>query len=252
MNTEPLITILTAMQATRARLALFPETARSVAELETPVRWEICLDGAGEKEAELVRTLLAQEDLDRRAAVRHLHGRSVGAAGCRNYALAHAETPYVSSLDDDDLLPPGTFRRRLALLEDDAELHWAGGWLRDLDAQGNPLTVWEHPLPPGPQRRGALVELWENPEDLFPMNTAGLLVRRDSLRGIGGWFGFPSAEDLAMVLRLSNAHEGYTLPEVIYGYRKHESQSLASEPFIAIEEVARRAAHELGILTRPA
>ena len=245
------ITLVTAMQPTVERLSLFPQTIASVEALELPVRWAICLDGSGEDEALFVRDLLAKGSLGKRAKVLHLHGRSVGAAACRNFALAHVRTPFVSSLDDDDLLPVDSFSRRVLFLRHDPKLHWVNGWLQDMSKESELLDVWKHPLPVGYYEAGEVMRYWESYDQAFPMNTAGILMRTDSLRALGGWHGVPSAEDMGMVTRLTNAHAGVMLPEVTYHYRKHESQSLATKPFQAIEETMRKAIWDLDKLTRP-
>ena len=158
------------------------------------IEWIVCADGANEQDlsTDFLRTVGAQAE---GLTVRLLHtaGRAVGASAARNYALAAATGDYVSSLDDDDILPANAFGNRLQLLEKSPDLHWAGGWLQDMNSQGGRSGIWYPPAPAQHYSPGSVFDYWTEPGASFPMNTAGLLMRTDSLRAVGGWQGLPTA-----------------------------------------------------------
>lgn len=211
------------------------------------IEWIVCVDGATEQDLStgLLEAVGASAE---GLTVRLLHtaGRAVGASAARNYALASATGSYVSSLDDDDILPSDAFKNRLRQLEKDPELHWAGGWLQDMNSQGGRTGIWYPPAPAQYYSAGSIFDHWAEPGATFPMNTARLLMRTDSLRAVGGWQGLPTAEDFGMVIGLTGTHSGLIADEVIYLYRKHAEQTMESVGFQDIELSVRRAVWQRG------
>lgn len=211
------------------------------------IEWIVCVDGSAEQNlsTDFLQAVGAQAE-GLTVKLLHTAGRIVGASAARNYALASATGSYVSSLDDDDLLPANAFENRLQRLEEDPELHWAGGWLQDMSSQGGRTGIWYPPAPAQQYSPGSIFDHWKEPSASFPMNTAGILMRTDSLRAVGGWQGLPTAEDFGMVIGLTGVHSGFIADEVIYLYRKHAEQTMESEGFQDLELSVRRAVWQRG------
>lgn len=109
-------------------------------------------------------------------------------------------------------------------------------------------SIWRNIAQEGFYAPGDVSSLWVSSESEFPMNTAGVLMRTDSLRTIGGWQGLPSAEDFGMIVSLTNSYSGVIIEEVVYRYRKHHSQSTSREDFKALESIVRKSVYQRSLL----
>jgi glycosyltransferase involved in cell wall biosynthesis len=241
MTTIPTISVITPHRLGLTRSSYLMEVKESLLRQEgVSIDWLICVDGGTQERIEQEMPSSLQVGTSQLSInILHTHGRSSGASAARNYALTHAKGDYVSSVDDDDILPADVFANRLELLETHPDLHWAGGWLQDMDGQKN--GVWYPPATARVYAAGEIFEQWEAPNSEFPMNTAGLLMKKQSLQAVGGWQGLPTAEDFGLVMGLTGSYPGVIVDEVIYLYRKHGEQTMQSPGFQEIEQHVRQA-----------
>jgi len=243
MNDNTTISIITPHRLGLNRSQYLAEVRESLLHQEgTRIEWVVCVDGGTQKqvEQEIHESLYAATPY-LIVKVLHASGRFSGPSATRNYALSQVTGKYVSSVDDDDVLPANAFTKRLELLEAHPDLHWAGGWLQDMDEQRNGAGVWYPPAPAQVYPAGGIFDCWAAPNSEFPMNTAGLLMRKQAIQAVGGWQGLPTAEDFGMIIGLTGTYPGVIVDEITYMYRKHAEQTMQSPGFQEIESHVRQA-----------
>lgn len=155
-------------------------------------------------------------------------GRIVGAAAARNMGLLNASGRFITALDDDDLLPPGSLSSRAGAMVEG--LDWVCGHLADLHDE-EVSEPWSHPLRPGIYYPGQAAQFWKHPEDVFLVPPTGILARKEPLLKLGGWGGTIQGEDLMLYASLVNQHRGKVIPDTVYYYRKHVGQTMQQYGF---------------------
>lgn len=209
----PLISVITAVY--KPIPEYLREAAASVAAQRLPAGWEL--------------EWLVQEDGDT-ATARQLsagaryeaNGARLGTATTRNIALTRARGQLVAVLDYDDVLLP----HGLATLIEDFDRYpgigWAVGHADDLiDGERVPFELR---YPCGPVPAGQVGKLYEQ-TGLCQVACAGLVMLTDVVRAFGGWGAIPRAQDVALLIALSEVYDGYQDPEVTWLYRKHPGQT---------------------------
>ena len=170
--------------------------------------------------------------------------RLLGPAGVRNLALLRASGTWITSVDDDDRLPPGSLDIRLqALLQH--QVPWVAGTLTHRYADGRE-NVWACPTPLGLRKPGDVFRAWPEASGTVPLGPTTLLVAADLLSAVGGWQGLPQGEDLGMVMGLTGIAPGFMLPDSVYYYNQHEGQSVRQEGFEVLEATVRQIAWRRG------
>ncbi len=145
-----------------------------------------------------------------------------GPALTRNIALTRATGELTAVLDQDDVLLPGALARLIGHF-DDPGVTWAAGQADDLLPDGT-RHAYESALPPGVIPPGAVNDWAAANGGVWPIQLAGLMVRTQALRSVGGWGTGPGHEDATMFVALSEYSAGYNDPAVLWLYRQHEAQ----------------------------
>jgi glycosyltransferase involved in cell wall biosynthesis len=211
------ISIITAAYAPLADY--FSETIDSVRAQRLPDGWEL--------------EWLIQEDgevpgLEARVAgipgIKYAPNKAhTGIAATRNLALTRASGDVVQVLDHDDVLLPGAFEKLLPYF-DDTSVNWVVGQADDYLSDGTRRT-YESALPFGHVAAG-VVNTWAMEHDgNWPIHCAGLLMRTQLVRALGGWGGTPVDDDIIMFSALSECADGYNSPETTWLYRIHDRQT---------------------------
>lgn len=233
---RPTVSVLTPTRLRPERAAFLGELHADLCAAEPGLEWIVVVDG--DDPGTPPSTLTA----DQRTRVIRI-GRQIGAAAARNVALGLARAPYVTSVDDDDRLPPGSIADRLHALRTH-DVGWVAGRLTELRTDGSaPIPS---PVPAGPVAPGEVWRIWGCPCQQFPLGPTTLLVRADLLRGVGGWQGLPQAEDLGMTLSVTGRSAGLMLDRAVYAYRTHAHQMTGSAGFRHLEPLVRHIAYERG------
>ncbi len=155
-------------------------------------------------------TIIGPDDVD---------SRDIG--GVRNEALMRCRARWVTAVDDDDLLTAGSLDARLASSRE--HHHWICGHIADiLDDGVGPR--WVQPAPAGQYRPGQMLEVWPDPEQVFPYFGGALLMRTATAIAIGGWGTGRSDEDVFFHLGLTSLTPGLVIDDVVTLYRKHGDQ----------------------------
>ncbi|MGH3811569.1 MAG: glycosyltransferase family 2 protein [Pseudonocardiaceae bacterium] len=150
------------------------------------------------------------------------NGGQAGIAATRNAALSRATGQLVQVLDHDDILLPGALETLIPRFSQHA-IHWAIGQADDLMPNGD-RVAWKSVLPFGRIERGAVNAVAIDHEANWSIHCAGLMLRTDSVRALGGWAAAPSDEDLVLFAALSEVSDGYNDPAVTWLYRQHPGQ----------------------------
>lgn len=237
---EALASLITPTQLAANRIGFLLELHESIvaAAPRFGFEWVIAVDGA--VQAELPESIAK----DRRVRVIRT-GRSVGAAGARNLALATVNTRFVTSVDDDDLLPQNSLDHRVEALLAYPECGWCAGLLTDLFADGS-TSVWDCPAKRGDNKPGDVWRAWGEPEGIFPFGPTTMLALTESVKAVGGWQGLPQGEDFGLVMAITSSEAGHMLDESVYLYRKHSEQMTRTHDFDELESTVRAITFERG------
>ncbi|MET8179822.1 glycosyltransferase [Streptomyces sp. NPDC005336] len=206
---------------------------------EQDVAWEwvLALDGVSEGGVpEVIRR-------DRRVKVVALQ-RPVGAGAARNFAVNEVTAEWLTTSDDDDVLPSQSLSVRLRHAQAHG-LGWCAGWSADLHPDSSTIT-WLCSTPPKFHAPGAVWRHWKTPESTIPIGPTTLLARTEIVRACGGYAALPQGEDYAYLVGVTSAARGALLPTVVYHYRKHPEQMTAQPGYSVMELQARRFAWNHG------
>ncbi|HEX6340274.1 glycosyltransferase family 2 protein [Umezawaea sp.] len=165
------------------------------------------------------------------------NGVRLGISATRNLALSRASGELVQVLDHDDVLLPGAVATLLTAFEHH-DVHWAVGAADDLLPDGT-RKAWDSALPFGLVEAGAVNAWAEAHGGNWPVHCAGLLMRTDSLRAVGGWASSPADDDLIAFAALSELGAGWNEERVTWLYRQHAGQTTRSDALAALRDVGR-------------
>ncbi|MGV9264285.1 glycosyltransferase [Kitasatospora sp. NPDC003701] len=149
------------------------------------------------------------------------HGR---AGMARTMGLSRATGQFVKVLDADDMLPPGTLARDLAVLTSRPDVAWTTSRVLDLLPDGSTVGFDRDP-PAGSVERGEVLAHWKAHNFRAQVHPATLCVRRDLLLALGGWMALPASEDTGLLLALNAVSRGWFIEETGLLYRKWPGQS---------------------------
>lgn len=221
------VTVVTATDLRPGRLDFLVEMHASLHANRCSFMHVISVDGDGVVPAELLacdRVVVLSSDVR-------------GAGAVRNEVLVRCASAWVTSVDDDDVLPAGSLDVRLAAAS--PEDQWAGGHLADL-VDGDVAPRWEQPAGPGRYRRGDMLACWPDPESMFPYCGGALLMRTDVALAVGGWGTMRSDQDIFLHLTVTAATPGVVVGDVVLLYRKHgEGQRTQSADYLRRLRVRR-------------
>lgn len=210
------VSVITATSAGRA--GFLRAAAGSLRKQDLPAGWEI-------------QWLVQEDDVDSssRSVIRAVpfgdyraSGEQLGVAATRNLALARADGEVCQVLDDDDLLLPGALAAALTRVTGSSSIGWFTGQAYDLLPDGT-LMTYPPELPFGHVKKG-LVNAVAQTLGRYPVHCAGLALRTDLLRAVGGWSALPRSEDVAMFAAASELYAGYFDPSFTWLYRQWPGQ----------------------------
>jgi glycosyltransferase involved in cell wall biosynthesis len=212
----PTLSIVTAVHADGYRF--LSDTIDGVARQELPDGWELewlVQEDGDEPRLEEVFAALPMVRYD-------ANGRQFGPGVTRNVALSRATGELVRNLDHDDVLLPGALAGLVPRF-DDPSIVWAVTQADDLLPDGT-RRGYESALPFGVLEPGVVNDWAIEHAGVWPIHAAGLMVRTQTLRAVGGWSASPSDDDLGMFAAVSEVGAGYNDPAVGWLYRHHPEQ----------------------------
>jgi glycosyltransferase involved in cell wall biosynthesis len=230
----PIVSILTAAYAPTA--TYLSETIASVREQIPPTGWS--LEWIVQEDG--VDPRLADHVTELPYARYQANNTRLGLSQTRNLGLSRAIGDLVQVLDHDDVLLPGALATLVSRFVD-YPIHWAIGQADDLTPDGT-RVAYESALPYGVLPAGH-VNAWATEHDgNWPIHCAGLMMRTDYLRALGGWVASPADDDVAMFAALSELTNGYNEPTVTWLYRHHPEQTHRTPEWRAWSTAGRRIA----------
>ncbi|WP_326731819.1 glycosyltransferase [Streptomyces phaeochromogenes] len=231
------VAVVTPTRLRPDRIAYLLELYASLRNQDVSWEWVLALDGVHEEGVpEVVRT-------DARVKVIALP-RPVGAGAARNFAVNEVTAEWLTTSDDDDVLPAQSLSARLRYAQKH-DLGWCAGWSADLRPDSS-ITTWRCSTPPGLHAPGDVWRHWATPDSTIPIGPTTLLARTEIVRASGGYAALPQGEDYAYLVGVTGAARGALLPTVVYHYRKHAEQMTAQPEYPAMELQARRFAWSYG------
>lgn len=205
----------------------FIDTSLSVAGQQAPAGWELEWIVQEDGESPRLRGIVDAVPIARYAA----NNARLGIAVTRNLALSRARGEVVQILDHDDVLLPLALAQMAAHFDDDT-IHWAIGQADDLHPDRS-RHKYTSTLPFGRIRAGVPGTWAIANSGQWPIHCAGLLMRVDALRVVGGWAGLAVDDDVAMFSAISECGDGINDPRTTWLYRKHQRQTHRSAAWLA-------------------
>ncbi len=212
----PLVSIITPLY--QPVLRHLHETVRAVADQRLPAGWSsewiVQEDGP---DRTIDEAILARDSVSYQA-----NGSRLGVAATRNIALSRARGELVQVLDQDDYLLPHALATLIPHFNDSAT-HWAVGQADDLHEDGT-QTSWPSLHPFGPIAPGLVNATAIERGGNWAIHCAGLMLRTEVLRALGGWIASWGDDDIVMFAGLSEVAQGYNDPGLTWLYRQHPGQ----------------------------
>ncbi|MET9550048.1 glycosyltransferase [Streptomyces sp. NPDC006627] len=231
------VAVVTPTRLRPDRIGYLLELYASLREQDVSWEWILALDGVSEEGMpEVLR-------VDARVKVVALP-RPVGAGAARNFAVNEVTADWLTTSDDDDVLPAQSLAVRLRYAQKH-DLGWCAGWSADLHLDRS-ITTWRCSTPPGFHAPGDVWRHWTSPEATIPIGPTTLLARTEIVRASGGYAALPQGEDYAYLVGVTGAARGALLPTAVYHYRKHAEQMTAQPEYPAMERQARKFAWKYG------
>lgn len=230
-DTPPVLTIAV---PTFRRPALLLETVRTVlAQTEREGLELVVIDNDPESDGH--KALLAAEPGLADMAFRYFRNpTNVGMFGNWNMGIILARAPFLTILNDDDLLHPDFVRRTLPVIRDDASVEAAACSKRELDFRSGTARLLQASIPTRIVHAAIRFGLGNRrvirPRHLFFTNVVGnslgVIVRTATARAIGGFRSaeFPSA-DYFFMARLAHRGRFVQLKAVLAFIRIAENES---------------------------
>ncbi|MFI0742544.1 glycosyltransferase family 2 protein [Streptomyces sp. NPDC021100] len=231
------VAVVTPTRLRSGRIAYLLELYASLCDQDVSWEWVLALDGVSE---DGVPDVLRN---DARVKVVALP-RPVGAGAARNFAVNEVTADWLTTSDDDDVLPAKSLSVRLRHAQKH-DLGWCAGWSADLHPDRS-ITTWRCSTPPGFHAPGDVWRHWATPNSTIPIGPTTLLARTEVVRASGGYAALPQGEDYAYLVGVTGGARGALLPTVVYHYRKHAEQMTAQPEYPAMELQARRFAWNHG------
>jgi len=152
------------------------------------------------------------------------HDNPMGVCGARNRIIEHAQAPYVSWIDDDDLPAPTRYGRQLDELRRTG-FRWSAVGSVNIDADN--VVTGHVACPPleGAALQAALLQ-----RNIMPVPSGGLVVETEFARELGGFDeSLPYIEDWDFTIRAALADPRVAfVDEPLLGYRIVHGTSLSS------------------------
>ena len=172
-----------------------------------------------------------------RSRVTYYHQENQGASAARNFGVQRAQAPWIAIQDSDDLSLSNHLEALYRYVEKHADtgLVFANG-----EYLGGPVHNRETIIPEAKSRRlaGRAVRL----ADLFDKSIfrlqAGLISKKCYLAVGGLDEGLRICHDLSLAFRLWMHYPIAYLDEVVFAYRKHDS-NISSDPILRLTENIR-------------
>jgi glycosyltransferase involved in cell wall biosynthesis len=166
-------------------------------------------DASSDGSTELLQRWARQD----RRIVLHRSATRLGPAGSSNLVVARSRASIVARMDADDVSHPDRLRRQLATMNCHPDIALVGTLCDGIDATGRIVR---------PRDRWRLIRR----SNFSPFPHGSVMFRRQAFDEIGGYLpGCADGEDQDLFRRMAAVRRVVTLPEVLYHYRYHLTNS---------------------------
>jgi glycosyltransferase involved in cell wall biosynthesis len=143
----------------------------------------------------------------------HENTERLGLSGSSNAVVAKARAPIIARMDGDDVAHPDRLRRQWQVLQSNSDIVAVGALCNGINASGEVVR---------PRDRWRLVR--KSVYIPFPHGSA--MFRRSAFEAVGGYDeSVVRAEDQDLFTRMTAQGRVMTLPDLLYSYRYHTSNS---------------------------
>lgn len=205
--TSPLISVV--MPVHNARPFLDQSISSILNQSMSDFEFVILDDASSDGSDELLRNWSRR---DSRIVV-HQSPNRVGLTGTSNFVVSKSSAPIIARMDADDVSHPNRLLRQLAIMNCHADVAVVGTLCDGIDAKGRLVR---------PRDRWRLIRR----SDFPPFPHGSVMFRRQAFDDIGGYrYGCLDFEDQDLLRRMAVMGRVVTLPEVLYHYRYHLTNS---------------------------
>lgn len=151
------------------------------------------------------------------------NNKSLGPAAALNRGLNIAQGQLITTLDDDDLLPPSSLKLRVEFMKKNPDVDWSSGFLLNIDENNQLYSPLPEQLTPAYISHGNMfAQILKT--NYIKNNT--LAIRSKALKKIRGWDeNVHAGQDWALYMDLLFHNFRYALnPSYLALYRIHSSQ----------------------------
>lgn len=170
-------------------------------------------DGSKDGTAELLENIKLK---DSRVLVFH-NEKNLGLSPTRNKGVKLCNGKFIALLDADDLIAPERLEKQVEFLENNQSFSAVSTWMEEFDVKGNNKTI---------RYRRDLNEIKSVSMFYSPVSHAASMFHASVLKQLGYRNEFFFAEDYDMWIRFLQNHKVGVIPEVLYYYRSHATQSI--------------------------
>jgi len=184
------------------------EAAIESVEVQSYRRWEIVLVRDGRDDTVGLASMLSRHPHVQTVSQEHL-----GVSIARNRGIQHAGGHYVTFLDDDDLFPPERLANQIEVLRAKTDAIGCFGQHEYVDGNTDQLGTFD----PG---------VFSNPARSAGFHLCTLLVLRQIAVDAGGFNPLLiTAQDLDFCIRVGSLGHLIFVPDVLYRYRQHQTNT---------------------------
>jgi glycosyltransferase involved in cell wall biosynthesis len=148
----------------------------------------------------------------------------LGLTGSSNFVVSKVKTPLVARMDADDISHPERLKRQVEILRQNPTFGAVGSLCVGIDAAGRKVR---------PRDRWRIVRR----SRYVPFPHGSAIFRKDLFDAIGGYRECPGAgEDQDLFTRMAQSACVVTLPDVLYSYRFHTTNTTFNTRITSIKQ----------------
>lgn len=190
-------------------------------------------DGSSDNSSAILNEYSAKDDRIRVFS----NAQNLGLIDTLNAGLAHCQGKYIARMDADDLIDASRFEKQLGFLYKNPSMDAVSSWMINFNELGEKNTV---------KYRTDLDDIKSTLIFYSPVSHAASMFRAETLKSLGYRKAYPYAEDYDLWTRfLTQGCQLGVIPEYLYHYRTHPSQSSSPENNVKLRLSLRQIAFNL-------
>lgn len=210
----PLISVLLPIYNAEAYLK---ESLNSILK-QTVTNFEIIAldDGSQDASLQILKEIQSQDSRIRIVQ----NEKNLGLIATLNIGLQYCSAPYTARMDADDLIAPNRFEKQLEFLNANPDCAAVSSWMEEFDENRNTKKI---------TYRQSYQDIKNASLFYSPVSHAASIFKTNVLKELGYRTEFKYAEDYDLWFRFLQKNNVGVIPEVLYYYRAHNTQSIRVE-----------------------